>query len=97
MEDLLHINFRPPSTPERDREQENAQHCQQLQMTPPSICHERAAAASALHQQNPPPPSPQPFPASSSHLPAQNDPFALPHVTPPLLGAYMHINPLIQV
>ena len=33
MEDLLHFNFRSPSTPERDREQECAQHRQQLQMT----------------------------------------------------------------
>ena len=66
------------STPKRDREQEHAEHWEQLQMTSPSMRRERAAAASELHRQNPVPPLPQPFlhlPPALPSVHTQLDPF----------------------
>ena len=43
----------PPSTPERNREDERARECDLRQMTSPTHHQERAAAATASRMQNP--------------------------------------------
>jgi hypothetical protein len=44
-------NNDPPQTPERDRNEERQRQCnERLQMTSPSICHQRAYARQPQHQ-----------------------------------------------